>query len=356
MGKGWACIARMGGIGDNLVASSPLRALKQLGYQTEVLTSGLAHTVFLNNPFIDKLSVKKDGEIPAGPDWTKWFVGRRSEYDIFAHLSHSMEHHLALFPDQTEFWWRPEYRRKICGASYIETVHDIVGVPYTFGPLFHPTEEEKDRAQESKQNTTKGKGYIAWILAGSRIDKIYPWSSRVIHRIIKELNIPVMMFGIGGPQFEMASQIMREVEQTNSSFDGLHLALSPEGSDPGGHLNWPVRRALAQVIAADLVITPDTGFAWAAAFEPMPKILMASHASPENITKHWVNTTTLHADPFKVPCWPCHRLHNDISTCVPTKVEGVKAAACISDISVESVMQTVKRYLHKPIPFPKVAA
>jgi hypothetical protein len=34
-----------------------------------------------------------------------------------------------------------------------------------------------------------------------------------------------------------------------------------------------------------------------AAFEAMPKIMLLSHASEENITKHWVNTTTLHADP-----------------------------------------------------------
>jgi hypothetical protein len=71
----------------------------------------------------------------------------------------------------------------------------------------------------------------------------------------------------------------------------------------------------------------------------MPKIVMVSHASAENITKHWVNTTTLHADPNDVPCWPCHRLHDDPSTCVPNKEEN--GARCISYITVEKLVQTV---------------
>jgi ADP-heptose:LPS heptosyltransferase len=98
---------------------------------------------------------------------------------------------------------------------------------------------------------------------------------------------------------------------------------------------------------ADLVVTPDTGTAWAVAMEQMPKIVMVSHASAENITKHWVNTTTLHADPQRVPCWPCHRLHNDISTCVPDKDVG-KGAACMGDISVETVVQAVDKAWSKP--------
>jgi hypothetical protein len=66
-----------------------------------------------------------------------------------------------------------------------------------------------------------------------------------------------------------------------------------------------------------------------------------SHASAENITKHWVNTVTLHADPDRVPCWPCHRLHNDPSTCKSNKEDN--GAACISDISVERLFQAVKQ-------------
>ena len=348
MSMRWAGIARFGGVGDNLIAASVLRPLKQLGYKTEVITTNKdTHTVFLNNPFVDKLSLKADGDIPGGKDWQAWFASRSGEYELFANLSHSCEYRHALFQDSTAFWWPQEYRRKLCAGSYLETVHDIVGVPHIFGPLFFPTEEESDRAQQTKNEQIGGR-YITWVISGSRIDKIYPYAAMAIGRIIKELDIPVVMVGVGAKQFEMAKQMMDHIKRQNSTDKGLHLALSPDDSDPGGDKHWSIRRSLTQATAADLVITPDTGVSWATAMEAMPKIMLLSHASEENITKHWVNTTTLHADPNNVPCWPCHRLHNDIATCTPNK-DGGHAAACISDISVETIMGCVEKLWCKPV-------
>lgn len=343
--KRWACIARFGGVGDNLIAASVLRPLKQLGYSVEVLTSDKeAHTVFLNNPFIDKLSVKKDGDIPSGKDWHKWFAGRAREYDIFAHLSHTCEVRHALFADSTPFWWPQDYRRKLCAGSYLETVHDIVGVPHEFGPLFFPTEEEVARALQVKEQV--GPRFVAWVVAGSRIDKIYPYGAMAVARIIRELNVPVVVFGIGPKQHEMATQLRDHVIRQNGSREGLHLAVQ---DDVAPEKRWPLRTTLTLALQADLVITPDTGVAWAAAFERMPKLVYVSHASVENITKHWVNTTTLHADPKRVPCWPCHRLHDDMSTCTPN-ADGGLAAACVSDISVEVLVQEAAKALRGAAP------
>ena len=343
MSKGWAAVCRFGGVGDNLVAASTLRPLKRLGYNVEIITSEQAACVFLNNPFVDKLSVKGEKDIPGGADWQKWFTARANEYDVFANLSHSMEVRHALFPDSTAFWWRPEYRRKLCAGSYLETAHDIVGVPHDFGPLFFPTDEEKDRAQHTKDEQIGGR-YIAWVISGSRLDKVYPFSTMIIPRLIKELGMRVVMIGAGGRQFEMARAIQDALKYTNSGLDGLHLALSPDGSDPGGHQHWSTRRSLTQAMTADLVITPDTGIAWGVAMEPIPKIVMVSHASAENITKHWINTSTLQADKNRVPCFPCHRLHSSIDTCTPSK-DNPQAAACISDISVEQIMEAARTAL-----------
>ena len=346
MGNQWAAVARLGGVGDNLITASVLRPLKSLGYQVEVITTEKdTHTVFLNNPFIDKLSLKGDGDIPGGGDWQKWFVGRAKEYAVFANLSHSCEYRHALFPDQTQFWWPQDYRRKLCAGSYLETVHDIVGVPHEFGPLFFPTDEELERATRTRDEQIGGR-YLAWVISGSRIDKIYPYAAMAVGRIIKELNIPVVMIGVGDKQFDMAKQMKDHIARQNGTEDMLHLALSPSNADPGGAQHWSIRRSLTQAMTADLVVTPDTGVAWAVAMESTPKIVMISHSSVENITKHWVNTTTLHADPNNVPCWPCHRLHNDIATCTPNKDLG-QAAACISDISVQKILDTVERVWHR---------
>lgn len=338
--RGWAAVARLGGVGDNLIAASVLKPLKKLGYKTEVITSEYAHSVYYNNPWLDKLSVKKEGDIPGGEEGQRWFLSRANEYERFVHLSHSCEVRHSLQRAQTAFWWPQDYRRKLCAGSFLETVCDIAGVPYDFGPLFHPTQDEKDRALKTKE--TIGGPYLAWALAGSRLDKIYPYAAAAICRIIKELGITVVMIGAGPDQYKFSEIIAQEVKRSNSSLKGLERALSPTDADPGGHQHWSIRRSLTQACFADLVVTPDTGVGWAVAFEPMPKIVMVSHASAENITKHWVNTTTLHADPVRVPCWPCHRLHDSIDTCVAAKDLGA-SAACMADIDVETLIQNVAR-------------
>ena len=339
--KGWAGIARLGGIGDNLVAVSVMRPLKRLGYMTDMITSEAASAVLRNNPFIDKLSIKRDGDIPGGEEWQKWFVKRGNEYDLFVNLSNSMETRHALHKNTTEFWLPQEYRRKKCAGSYLETVHDIAGVPYEFGPLFFPTDVEQEELEKTRKKV--GGRYIAWVVGGSRIDKMYPYSTHAVCRIIKELNIPVLLIGGGEQQTEFVKRIEQEATRTNSSTKNLAFAGTVE--EDGG-VSTSGRAACVKAWGADLVVTPDTGVGWSVAMEPMPKIVMVSHASAENITTHWVNTTTLHADVNRVPCWPCHRLHDDPSTCVPAK-DGGSAAACMADIPVETVVENVERLWRK---------
>jgi len=332
----WACIARLGSIGDNLVAGSPLKALKRMGYMTEVIAAEPCHVVYHHNPHIDKLSVKRaDRDLPKDDvvGWQKWFASRANEYDIFIHASHSGEGRHALFKHMTAFWWPVEYRRKLCGGSYLETAHDIANVPYDFGPLYFCSPEEREFALRTKEKIGR---FILWILSGTRIDKVYPYTTMAVPRIIKELGAKVVL--MGGPtekEISMVNSVVMEVTRTNGTRDGVYTCI-PESS---GEKCWPLRTSLNFALVADLVVTPDTGPGWAVALEPMPKVAMVSHASAENITKHWVNTTTLHADPDRVPCWPCHRLHDDPSTCVINK-EG-NGAACISDISVERLVSAV---------------
>ena len=56
---------------------------------------------------------------------------------------------------------------------------------------------------------------------------------------------------------------------------------------------------------------------------------------------------TLHADPAKVPCWPCHRLHDTPDTCNPIKINGNDFASCMSDMGVEVLMRAAAKVLHR---------
>lgn len=346
MGNGWAGLARMGGTGDNLITASVLPHLAKR-FKVEVISSAYAGDVFRNNPHIDKLSLIPEGTLPADDamKWQDWFAKRSAEFDFFVNLSHSCETHCVLPQTHTGFYWPEKYRRQWCDRNYLEVVHDICDVPHEFGKLYFPTETEIKQALETKQKV--GERCIGWCLAGSRPDKVHPHSALAIARLIRELDIPVIMFGAPGRELEMARTIMQHVAHANGSHRNLHAAITAEANVKEGYpaADWPIRRSLAQLMQCDLVISPDTGPAWAVAFERMPKIIMLSHASPTNITKHWINTVTLHADPERVPCWPCHRLHENATFC--TKAKDADAAACMTDISVETIVATARDLLSK---------
>lgn len=337
----WACVCRFGGVGDNLLAAGLIRPLKKMGYMTEVLTSNSFGAVFQHNPYLDKLSVKTvETDLPQGDikAWQLWIESRAREYDIFAHLSHTVEMRHSAFATMSLFWQNAQYRRKTCAGSFLETQFDEAGIPYDFGPLFYSSEEERDNALKQKKGYF-GERAALWVISGTRIDKLYPYAGFAVARLIKELGIPVMVMGGPSEKERNAANAIRDyVTVANGTRDGLGIVVP----DPNAGDQWPIRVSLAYAQISDLVISPDTGPAWAVAFEPMPKIITVSHASVENVTKHWVNTTTLHADPNRVPCWPCHRLHDDKSTCVENKEKN--GAACISDIKVDTILEHAERY------------
>jgi len=340
LANGWAGLVRFGGIGDNLIAVSPAAALKKKGLMVEMITADPAWQVFEHNPNIDKLSVKSKKEIPTEMlGWQQWHDGRADEYEIFANLHHSVEHLFAYPPASTPFYYPANVRRRLAHKSYLEHAHDLAQVPYEFGPLFYPSAEEDEQAVTTKKHI--GEICIGWCLSGTRIDKLHPYSPGIIARLLKELDVPVVMIGGMGRNFVDAKAILEHVEKTNSTHRGLHLALSRSEDDQ----NWPIRRSLTQALHCDLMIGPDTGLMWGVAMEPMPKIMMLGHASEENITKHWVNTTTLHADPMRVPCWPCHRLHDSPATCTPNSDNS--GAACMTDIDIEMIVATARRALER---------
>lgn len=340
----WACVVRLGGVGDNLIASSVFPALKKKYGHLEVICAEPQNVVLENNPYVDKLTVRAHGDPPwqDGDKWQRHWLDRSKEYAFFANLSHSCETHRALTRIQTSYYWGASVRRKICGQNYMEAVADICDVGYEdLDPRFFPTDREVESAIDTKRLV--GGRYVGWVMSGTRVDKVWPPAAVVIARIIKELKIPVIVFGAPGRDFELAKQVQAHVIQANGSEKDFHLACSVDPSRP----NWPVRRILSQVQQADVVVTPDTGPAWAVAMESMPKVVLLSHASPENITKYWKNTLTLHADAQRVPCWPCHLLIDEPVDCERLSgVVGGAGAACISSIQPDVVVEAVRKSTH----------
>lgn len=337
-----AAICRFGGVGDCLIAASVLPHLKAKYGAVDVLASEPYHAVFGNNPHVDRIILPDQASVPKAPrEWQGWFDARSKEYDFFVNLSHSVETLGALQVAQTAFWWPAEYRRKLCDHNYLELAHDICGAPHEFGPMFFPTDEEREQVEKTRAAISGTSPFVAWCLGGSRIDKVYPNSPMVIARLIRELG-HVVVLGAPGKDAVMSNAIAQFVMQENGSLAGFHAAISTDEKKP----NWPIRRIIATAQAAKVVIGPDTGPMWGVAMEANSKVVLLSHASPTNITKHWKNTSTFHAAPQRVDCWPCHRLQDDPSTC-RLNAEG-NGAACISDIPVSLLVNEITRLFRSP--------
>jgi len=344
----WCGVARFGGIGDDLIASSVLPGLKRKYGMVEVLTNKPQGIVFENNPNIDKLTYIKEGDIPDqhAEVWQEWFVKRSHEYDgNFWHLSHTCEMDLALFPGQGKFNAIPEFRRKYCGINYLEYVHDFCGLPYApIGARFYPTDAEQATAQQDKvekllNGSGSGRPLIGYVCSGTRVDKRHPLAGIFLARLISELGATVALFGGWHKDRMIGEEIEKQVRNHNRNLDGIRSCISISDKED----IWPLRRGLTQLQNCDMVITPDTGPAWAVSMVHIPKILIVSHASAENIGKYWVDTTILEADRSRVPCYPCHRLHTDFRTCTPNFDE--TGPACTSDVSVEAIVRCAKLWM-----------
>ena len=98
-----------------------------------------------------------------------------------------------------------------------------------------------------------------------------------------------------------------------------------------------IRETLALAQVADVVIGPETGVINAVAFEQNRKVVLLSHSSVENLTKHWVNTVSV--KPVDVACYPCHRLHFDRSFCPQDEETG--AAVCQRSIHPAVVFEAI---------------
>jgi ADP-heptose:LPS heptosyltransferase len=101
--------------------------------------------------------------------------------------------------------------------------------------------------------------------------------------------------------------------------------------------DWSIRRSLAFIEQADVIVGPETGALNAAAMLRVPKVVMLSHSGHENLTKHWHRTVVL--EPTDCPCHPCHAMHYNWDDC--HWVEKPGGALCAVNIRPETVYDAV---------------
>ena len=175
-----------------------------------------------------------------------------------------------------------------------------------------------------------GRPIVMWAIGGSSVHKLYPFTQIVVSWLLKRTDAHVIL--ATGPD-------MVDLEE------GIISALAKNGADllrvtrTGGV--WDLRRALTFAEYADVVVGPETGIINAASHLATPTVVMLSHSSRTNLTKHWRNTIVLEPDKEKTPCFPCHRLHYDWTYC--PQIEETGAALCASNITPEVVYKAIER-------------
>jgi ADP-heptose:LPS heptosyltransferase len=304
-------VIRPGGFGDAIWASSILPHLKAEGYQITVYVDPQGEQVLRHDPYIDALIVTGD-QITPNAELGAFYMHEEQRYDRWINLVESVEKNMIAVPNDLRFFWRDAERRRIFGGSYIEAVHDRAGVPHDFRQKFYPTPEERAQAEARK---ARGRRTAVIAASGSTLPKWWPHVGALADQLI-------------GRGYDV--WVLGELR-------ALQFAPRPHLHVIG--ISWSLRESLTFAQHADLVVGQDTGLLNAVALEHMPKVVLLSIASAENLTKHWRNTRSLSGD---VPCFPCHRLHyveagwhhcnHDAAT---------DAAACQAAISVEQVLAAI---------------
>jgi len=302
-------VVRPGAYGDALWASSIFPHLKTQGYHVTVYTELHGAEVLKHDPNVDRLVVHD----PKQQHTEAYYAQESAKFDRWINLAHSVEG--ALLPNhaQNPFHWSAAARRARFNVNYLEHVHQVADVPYEPCMAFYPSADEQRFIAEQMSGLRRV--VVAIAACGSTWPKWWPHLPQLLEQISAEGWSAIVLGERRAPLPELPGVIY-----------------------PG--TDWTIRQAMTCMKWVDACIGQETGLMNAVAFEPVPKIVLLSHSTHQNLTRDWVNCTPMTGDPA---CYPCHQIHLDRATCTVDAATG--AAACQAGIGVDEVMTELRTRL-----------
>lgn len=327
-----ACVWRAGGFGDSLQAANILPELKRQGYHVTFGTTPRGHEILREDPHIDAFLIQDDDQVP-NHELPEYWAAQAKRFDKFVNLSESVEGTLLAMQGRSNHMWPESLRRAELGSkNYLEWTARLAELPYSSEAKFYPSAKERDQVGRwlgafkaaaagplMPLQRTPEQFVIVWCLSGSAMHKTYPHQDTVIASVLANLPQAVVVL-TGDAMCKILEAGWEDIERVKCA---------------SGELG--IRETLTLAQMADCVVGPETGVLNAVAFEPMGKVIMLSHSSHENLTKHWLNTDVM--TPAATSCYPCHRLHQGMSFCREDPDTGT--AACQKDIAPERVFQAI---------------
>ena len=310
-------IQRFGAFGDMIQMSSILPGLKEQGLYVVVGTTEAGMEVVKNDPHVDEFFIQDNDQVPNN-ELSKYWHKVKEHCHKFVNLSESVEGSLLAIEGRRQFYWKKAFRHLVMGVDYLEATHAIAGVPNNYAPKFYPNKQEEKWGAKYRRKLGNNKFVIMWSVAGSSVHKVYPYMDEVFARLLH--TYPDIRIIVVGDLLSSVAEIGWEKEKRIIRKCG----------------KWSIRESLAMAQRCDLVVGPETGVLNAVSFEDVPKILMLSHSSRENIGGSWVNTDAI--EPLS-ECHPCHKIHYGWHTC--NRDENTGTAKCASSISIDRVYDSI---------------
>lgn len=313
-----ACVVRLGGFGDMLQTAAVLPGLKAQGFHVTVMTKPGGKAIIEHDPHVDEWYLLDTDQVP-NHELPDFFGVVGKQFERFVNLCESVEGTFLAMPGRVSHTWPDKVRHKLMNRNYHEFAADLAGVVAEPCRLFYPTEEEKAKARGL---ANPDEFTVLWALAGSSTHKFSPWQDAVVARIM--LDMPEARVIYTGDEWCKILECGWEDE--------------PRVSCLSGEIGIRESLALAQMV--DCVVGPETGVLNAVAFErDVSKVIMLSHSSEHNLTKHWVKTQTL--APKDCACFPCHRLHYGNEFCNTDEETG--AAMCAKKIPATDIYDAIHK-------------
>jgi hypothetical protein len=132
---------------------------------------------------------------------------------------------------------------------------------------------------------------------GSAVHKIWPHQAAFMAKALREYpDLHVIMTG-GAVGHVWSKPFLKHPRVTSL------IERSPPTS---------IRQFLTLPYVVDCILGPETGIFYAASFMDVAKILLLSHGTVENVSRDWVNCTSIHSENLK---WCKGRGHNEAPAC-----------------------------------------
>lgn len=301
-----------------------IRQLKELNYYVAVTTTAKSWSVLVNNPYLDEMIIHErhtmmDHDLPEMKEYLD------PMFDHVVDTTFTVENNLLVMaaspmaaPD------RQAERRAKLNVNYMDAyVQRFQEGGFNLKPgdiEFYPSRQDKRNAQKLLKKG-KGRKCLLWVLTGSSVHKVYPYTGNVIIDFLKR-NKDWFVITTGDNVSRVGEEALKDTPRVVRTSDRLD-----------------VRTALTLAQMADIVVGPETGLLNCASSSSNPKVVFMSHSTADQLVRYWKNTTTLQTQIAQ--CFPCHILHNrGFQSCFRDNTTG--AALCQATINKDFVLRTIE--------------